>query len=279
MLKRIITSIVAVCVLVPVLFLSDTWVFPIAISLVSVVCLFEMFKCMGLDKRLAVTLPAYLISLLLPILQRLDIAGGKVIAAATVLGVVYLVYLFALVIWSHGKFTYNEMSSSALTSIYIVLSMNMILYIRDFNEDGKFIYLLIFIGAWMTDIFAYFTGFFFGKHKLIEDVSPKKTIEGSIGGIVFCALSFVALGLVVDIFFERNANLLFLAVGGIFISVIAQIGDLIMSVIKRHYGIKDYGKIFPGHGGMLDRFDSILSVALGVAAMCMVSYIFGISMM
>lgn len=279
MLKRIITSIVAVCVLVPVLFLSDTWVFPIAISLVSVVCLFEMFKCMGLDKRLAVTLPAYLVALLLPILQRLDIAGGKVIAAATVLGVVYLVYLFALVIWSHGKFTYNEMSSSALTSIYIVLSMNMILYIRDFNEDGKFIYLLIFIGAWMTDIFAYFTGFFFGKHKLIEDVSPKKTIEGSIGGIVFCALSFVALGLVVDIFFERNANLLFLAVGGIFISVIAQIGDLIMSVIKRHYGIKDYGKIFPGHGGMLDRFDSILSVALGVAAMCMVSYIFGISMM
>ena len=279
MLKRIITSLVAICVLVPVLFLSDTWVFPIAISIVSVICLFEMFKCMGLDKRLALTVPAYLIALLLPILQRLDIPGSKVIATATILGVVYLVYLFALVVWSHGKFTYNEMSSSALTSLYIVLAMNMILYIRDFNEDGQFIYLLIFIGAWMTDIFAYFTGVFFGKHKLIEDVSPKKTIEGSIGGIIFCSLSFVAMGVVADIFFDRNANLIFLAIGGIFISMIAQIGDLIMSVIKRHYGIKDYGKIFPGHGGMLDRFDSILSVTLGVAAMCMVSYIFEISMM
>ena len=279
MLKRIITSLVAICVLVPVLFLSDTWVFPIATSIVSVICLFEMFKCMGLDKRLALTVPAYLIAILLPILQRLDIPGSKVIATATILGVVYLVYLFALVVWSHGKFTYNEMSSSALTSLYIVLAMNMILYIRDFSEDGQFLYLLIFIGAWMTDIFAYFTGVFFGKHKLIEDVSPKKTIEGSIGGIIFCSLSFVAMGVVADIFFDRNANLIFLAIGGIFISMIAQIGDLIMSVIKRHYGIKDYGKIFPGHGGMLDRFDSILSVTLGVAAMCMVSYIFEISMM
>ncbi|MBQ7376617.1 MAG: phosphatidate cytidylyltransferase [Clostridia bacterium] len=279
MLKRIITSIVAVCVLVPVLFLSHTWVFPIAIAIVSVVCLFEMFKCMGLDKKLSVTIPAYLIALLLPTLQRLEIAGTKVIAAATVLCVVYLVYLFALVVWSHGKFTYNQMAASALTSFYIMLAMNMILFIRDFNEDGQFLYLLIFIGAWMTDIFAYFTGVFFGKHKLIEDVSPKKTIEGSIGGIVFCALSFVALGVVADIFFDRNANLVFLAISGVFISMIAQVGDLIMSVIKRHYGIKDYGKIFPGHGGMLDRFDSILSVTLGVAAMCMVSYIFGISMM
>jgi phosphatidate cytidylyltransferase len=140
-----------------------------------------------------------------------------------------------------------------------------------------FIYLLIFIGAWTTDIFAYFTGFFFGKHKLIEDVSPKKTIEGSVGGTIFCALAFVLTGIIVDAFFEGNANLVFLAISGICISVIAQVGDLIMSVIKRHYGIKDYGKIFPGHGGMLDRFDSILAVSLGVAAMCMVSSVIGIS--
>ena len=279
MLKRIITSLVAICVLVPILFLSHTWVFPIAVAIVSVICLFEMFKCMGLDKKLAVTIPAYLIALLLPILQRLEIEGTKVIAAATVLCVVYLVYLFALVVWSHGKFTYNQMAASVLTSFYIMLAMNMILFIRDFNEDGQFLYLLIFIGAWMTDIFAYFTGVFFGKHKLIEDVSPKKTIEGSIGGIVFCALSFVALGLVADIFFDRNANLVFLAISGVFISMIAQVGDLIMSVIKRHYGIKDYGKLFPGHGGMLDRFDSILAVSLGVGAMCLLSMVTNIPLL
>ena len=135
---------------------------------------------------------------------------------------------------------------------------------------------MIFLGAWITDTFAYFTGFFFGKHKLIEDVSPKKTIEGSIGGIFFCALSFVIFGLVVDTWFACDANLIFLGVSGVVISLIAQVGDLIMSVIKRQYGIKDYGKIFPGHGGMLDRFDSILAVSLGLCAVCLFGILTGI---
>ena len=155
----------------------------------------------------------------------------------------------------------------------------MIVYIRDFGETGKYIYFLIFIGAWITDIFAYFVGVFFGKHKLIEDVSPKKTIEGSIGGIVFCALGYLTMGLIVDKFFGCNANYLFLAVSGVIMSVISQIGDLIMSVIKRHYGIKDFGKLFPGHGGMLDRIDSILAVSLAVSLMCMFSYVTGIHLM
>ncbi|MBE6593002.1 MAG: hypothetical protein E7642_03305 [Ruminococcaceae bacterium] len=276
MLKRIITSIFALCVLVPILLLSHTWVFPIAISVVSVMCLFEMFRCMGYHKKFALTLPAYAISALLPVFQRIFENGAKVIALSAVCAVAYLVYAFALVIWSHGRFTYNDMASSVLTSLYIVFAMNMILYIRDFGNNGHIIYLLIFIGAWITDIFAYFTGVFFGKHKLIEDVSPKKTIEGSIGGTVFCALSFVATGIIADMFFGCNANLIFLGCSGVFISFIAQIGDLIMSVIKRHYGIKDYGKIFPGHGGMLDRFDSILAVSVGVAAMCMISFVINI---
>ena len=262
--------------LLPVLFFSHTWVFPAAISIVSVMCLFEMFRCVGLHKKLSVTVPAYIIGAVLPLLQRADFFVGKVVPLSAVFSIVYLVYLFALSIWSHGKFTYSDMCTSALTSIYIVFALNMILYIRDFNESGMIIYLLVFIGAWITDIFAYFTGFFFGKHKLIEDVSPKKTIEGSIGGTLFCSLSFVLTGIIADLFFGGNANIIFLAVSGIFISVIAQIGDLIMSLIKRHYGIKDYGKIFPGHGGMLDRFDSILAVSLGVAAMCMVSLIIGV---
>ncbi len=276
MLQRIITSVIALCVLLPILWFSDTWIFPVAISVISVICLFEMFKCMGLHKKLSITLPTYVIGTLLPILQRIPGFNTKVVPLAAVLAIAYLVYLFGLVVWSHGKFTYSDMSASALTSFYIVFALNMILYIRDFNTNGKYIYLLTFIGAWITDIFAYFTGVFFGKHKLIEDVSPKKTIEGSIGGIVFCSISFVVMGIIIDVFFGGNANIVFLAISGLFISVIAQVGDLIMSVIKRHYGIKDYGKIFPGHGGMLDRFDSILAVAMGVAAMCMVSSIINV---
>ena len=196
-----------------------------------------------------------------------------------IVAALYLVYLFALVVWSHGKILFADAAVCFTLSLYIIAALSSILYVRDYGESGKYIYLLIFIGAWVTDIFAYFTGFFFGKHKLIEDVSPKKTIEGSIGGIVFCSLGFVSLGLVVDGFFGQDANLIFLALSGIVISIISQIGDLIMSVLKRHYKIKDFGKIFPGHGGMLDRFDSILAVSLGLCAVCMFASLMGISLM
>jgi len=137
----------------------------------------------------------------------------------------------------------------------------------------------VFIGAWVTDTFAYFTGMLLGKHKLIPDVSPKKTVEGSIGGTLFCAVAFVVFGVITNTWFGTDANFLLLAIGGVFIAVIAQIGDLIMSVIKRHYGIKDYGKIFPGHGGMLDRFDSVLIVSLGLAVMCMLVSLFDIKLL
>lgn len=276
MLKRIITSVVAVGVLLPILWFSDTFVFPIAAAIVTVICLFEMARCMGLHKNLALMLPLYVFALAFPILQRIFVEDMYVAIIAFIAASAYVVYTFALVIWSHGKLPYSDACSHCLTSFYILLAMNMIVYVRDFGENGKYIYLLIFMGAWITDSFAYFTGVFFGKHKLIEDVSPKKTIEGSIGGIVFCSLSYVVLGLITDAFFGCQANLIFLAISGVIMAVIAQVGDLIMSVIKRHYGIKDYGKIFPGHGGMLDRFDSILAVTLGVALMCMFSYITGI---
>ena len=130
----------------------------------------------------------------------------------------------------------------------------------------------------MTDAFAYFTGVFIGKHKLIEDVSPKKTIEGSIGGIFFCTLSFVLIGVITNKFFGTHANLVFLAVSGVIVSIVSQVGDLIMSVIKRHYGIKDFGKIFPGHGGVIDRFDSVLIVSLAMGAICMFAQLKGINL-
>lgn len=279
MLKRIITALCALVVLFPILYFSGTIAFSGVVAVVALICLFEMFKCMGLHKNIALTLPVYIAATVFPFLMRLSLDIGLVIMLAFIFACVYLVYVFALIIWSHGKLTYKDACSSFLTSLYIVLALNMVIYVRDFGESGKYLYFLIFIGAWMTDIFAYFTGVFFGKHKLIEDVSPKKTIEGSIGGIVFCSISFVVFGIIVDAFFGGEANLIFLAISGIVMSVISQIGDLIMSVIKRHYGIKDYGKLFPGHGGMLDRLDSVLAVSAALSMICMISYIIGIPLM
>ena len=278
MLKRIITSLVAVCVLVPVLFLSGTWVLPVAISVVSLIAVYEMLRCMGVHKKYVITAPLYLAAAAFPILLRTFENDFNVAKIAFIAAALYLIMLFAAVVWSHGKFHFADAMAMFTVTAYIIAAMNSIIYVRDFGEGGKYIYLLIFLGAWMTDIFAYFTGVFIGKHKLIEDVSPKKTVEGSIGGIFFCAVSFVVFGIVLDVFFEANANVLFLAVSGVVVSVISQIGDLIMSVIKRHYGIKDYGKLFPGHGGMLDRFDSVLAVGLGMTAICMISGMLGINL-
>ena len=277
MLKRSITAVAATIVLLPILWFSDTLVFPIALALAALLCLFEMFRCMGLHKNLAITLPLYAAALAFPVLQR-EIDYVSLVMVAFICAALYAVYLFALIIWSQGKIAYKDATACAFTALYIIVAMNMIVYIRDFGDRGKYLYFLIFIGAWVTDIFAYFSGFFFGRHKLIESVSPKKTIEGSIGGTLFCAIGFVVMGAIANSF-GCDANFVFLAIGGIIVSIISQIGDLIMSVIKRHYGIKDYGRLFPGHGGMLDRLDSILAVSIALAALCMFSQLVGIPLM
>ncbi len=279
MLKRIITSIVALAVLLPVLFFSDTVVFPIAIAVVSLIAMYEIFKCIGMQKRIGVILPVYLFAVVSPFLMRYLWSRTAFTMIAFMVAALYIIYLFAHVVWSHGSLPFGDGAAMFAIAVYILAAMASIMYVRDFSNGGKYLYLLIFLGAWVTDVFAYFTGYFIGKHKLIEDVSPKKTVEGSIGGIVFCAAGFALFGWIVNHFFGQSANILFLIISGIILSVVSQIGDLIMSVIKRHYGIKDFGKLFPGHGGMLDRFDSILAVSLGLAAICIFSTLTGIQLM
>ena len=185
---------------------------------------------------------------------------------------VIVLYFFAVLTFSHGKYKIADVGISFMTVFYILAGFNAILVLHDFESFGAYVYLLAFIGAWITDTFAYFCGMLLGrggKHKLIPDVSPKKTWEGSIGGTVFCIGAMILFGFIIS---KINAsvavNYVMLAVAGLFVSIVSQIGDLCMSVIKRTYGIKDYGKLFPGHGGMLDRFDSVLAVAVVLAVFC-----------
>ena len=265
MKQRIITSIVAVCVLIPVLILHDSPLLPLGIAVCSVIAVFEMLGCIGIKKFGAVSTPLYLAAVVFPFLIRYlkDAELVKSIAVCAVTAV--SLYLFGVLIFSHGKYQIGQIGAVAFSVLYILIAFNAILVIHDWVDGGKYLYLVCFIGAWITDIFAYFCGMLLGrggKHKLIPEVSPKKTVEGSIGGIVFCVLSLILFGFIVEqIAPDFQANLLIFGLAGIFVSVVAQIGDLSMSVIKRTYGIKDYGKLFPGHGGILDRFDSVLAVS------------------
>ena len=278
MKTRIITGVVAVCILLPVLYFSATPVLSVAIAAVAVISVYEMLGCIGV-KKLHISLPIYISAAVMPFLVRYIEESLTFATIAFAVAALVLIYLFAVAVLSHGKFTFEMLGTLFAASLYIISAYCAILYVRDFGDNGKYIYILIFLGAWVTDTFAYFSGMLFGKHKLIPDVSPKKTIEGRIGGTIFCSVSFVAFGIITNTWFGTDANFLLLAVGGIVMAVISQIGDLIMSVIKRHYGIKDYGKIFPGHGGMLDRFDSVLAVSLGLAVMCMIVSLFGVNLL
>lgn len=278
MLKRIITSIIAVIIFVPILVFSNTWVFPIAMSFACLVACFEMMSCIGQKKNIWLMIPICLVGLAFPIGMRYAYLMSaqhpntfcEVIKLAMGIFFILALYIFSVAVFDHKKLSITDAGLIYASIAYIVAAFTSIVYIHDFIDYGGYIYLLVFICAWITDTFAYFTGRFFGKHKLIPEVSPKKTVEGAIGGVVFCVISAIIFAIVVENFFigTGKANYLVLGISAVFISVVSQTGDLIMSVIKRHYGIKDYGKLFPGHGGILDRFDSVLAVSILFAVIC-----------
>ena len=273
MLKRILTAIVAIALLLPVLYFSDTVIFPVVIALCTLIGVFEMLRCTGLLRHFLLSIPSFLLSACFPLLSWYYMTSGKdnfqEIAVLTVTGMAF--YLFAVLTFSHGKLHLNEISITFLTVFYIIAAFTALVTLRYRTTDGKYLYLICFIGAWVTDTFAYFCGRFFGKHKLIPEVSPKKTIEGSIGGILFCVAAMALYGWVVQKHSGGTVvpNYLVLCLSGVAISLVSQVGDLLMSVVKRTYGIKDYGKLFPGHGGILDRFDSVMAVAIVLSIICM----------
>ncbi len=266
MRTRVITGLVALCVLIPILIFSNTFLLDAALAICCIIAIFEMLKCVGTVKKLWISVPTLVISplLILAVRPLKGMMEGFSFTQVTLpVLLCAMLYLLAVMVFSKNKITIEDIAVSGFMAAYITAAFASILFLRD-STGGAYTYLLVFIGAWVTDIFAYFCGMLFGKHKLIPEVSPKKTIEGSICGTLFCGVSFILYGILIDRFVEHatRTSLLVLFAYGIIVAIVSQIGDLCMSAIKRHYGIKDFGKLFPGHGGMLDRFDSILAVGL-----------------
>ncbi len=261
MLKRIITAFVCIGLFIPVCIFSDTYVFPIIFSFLSLVATVEVLRCVG-NKNSFIMILSCLLAIAGPVLSRVVPDTGIFILSFFAVSFVYLLINMTVSVFSHGKYDVEIAALSFMTVFYVISSFTSIVLLRD-TPNGQYIYLLAFVGPWVSDTFAYFTGYFFGKHKLIEDVSPKKTIEGSIGGIVFTGISFIiyALILINLVHASFDPSYVALAVVGFIVSVISQIGELMASLIKRMFGVKDDGKLFPGHGGVMDRFDSVLPVA------------------
>lgn len=288
MKQRAITSLLIILGMTAVLFLSWTPVYPVILSVFAVFAAFEVLKVFNLHLRLFLAVPAYLISATMPclayILDRFDIKvfglspsiGFLMILALTMYAL--MIYLFVVAVCERGRMAFGEFASAFIMVVYMVTSFSAISLIRYIDGTGLFCLGMILISAWVTDVGAYLVGYFFGRHKLIPEVSPKKTVEGSVGGIVSAVLGMMLYGLIVNLITSAidgiptvTPNYLILGVAGGILSVVSQVGDLIASVIKRENGVKDYGKIFPGHGGVMDRFDSILAVSMATLVICLLT--------
>ena len=261
---RIITGVCMGAVMIPVLLFSEYIIYPIFLSLLCLMATYEMLKVFKKERRPEIAVPSFLLAAGYPLIpffiRNIDWQLAFVIMA---LGIcLYMMYLFSICVAHKGRMLLVEVFSTFTTVSYILIGFSALSIIR-YLPFGEYEFLLAFFTAWGCDIFAYFVGTFIGKHKLIVEVSPKKTVEGAIGGVV-CTFAIIMLyGFLIERFVPGvEANYIALAILGLVLPVVSQIGDLFASLIKREAGIKDYSKLFPGHGGVMDRFDSMIAVAI-----------------
>jgi phosphatidate cytidylyltransferase len=178
-----------------------------------------------------------------------------------VLFILFLMLLMFVYVFEFPKYKAEQIAIAFLGLFYVSIMLSYIYQVR-IMEDGAFLVWLIFIGAWGSDTCAYCIGVLIGKHKIIPKLSPKKSLEGSIAGVIGAALLGFLYALAVQKYITdiENPLVLFTIIGAAS-SIISQIGDWAASAIKRDHDIKDYGNLIPGHGGILDRFDSIIFTA------------------
>ncbi len=252
MKTRIISGFILFPIVFLTIFLGGT-ILKFALLFASLVALFELFKAIYGEHQninyisFAFTLVFYLVFLNtnLPI---------------DFLVIIYCMILFCYLVLKYPSINFHDVSIALFAVLYIPVLFSYVYRIREM-ENGIFYVWLVLISAFATDTFAYFTGVFLGKNKLIPHLSPNKTIEGSVGGIVGTILTSIIFALVYNACFDTSFNVLYVALVGFVCSIFAQFGDLTASSIKRVTEVKDFGDLIPGHGGILDRFDSILFTA------------------
>lgn len=254
MKTRILVAVVGIPVLAYVVLWAPPAVMLVALMLLAGIGGAELQRCVsGVKNGSMVVLSALLPLLAVLYLGVVPTAGMGALLCALV------VVLFGYAIFKGGQVKFNQLMATLFASLFIAYSFSAFLRIEAIGVHRAYL-LLPFILSFACDTFAYFAGRAFGKHKLAPKVSPNKTVEGSVGGIlgnIVCGLLFA---FVMDQWFGGSIGYGAMALLALLCSIVAQIGDLSFSLIKREFGIKDYGHLFLEHGGVLDRFDSVLFV-------------------
>jgi len=256
--------------------ISENLMLSIAVSIITLMGLSELYGALGyFKKNIPLAVFGYIQSLIILFFNFASESNITFMHRNLMLMIfIYVIVLFVYMVLSHPKTTFSDIGMCFLSTFYITMFLSYLVLIRK-GTDGKFLIWIPLIIAWLSDTMAFTFGKLFGKHKLIPTVSPKKTVEGAVGGLFGGAFFMLVFGLVSSYFFGKPVNYINMIILGVIGSVVAQFGDLAASCIKRECNIKDFGNILPGHGGILDRFDSVIVVGPFVYYFLMVFPVFG----
>lgn len=258
--ERVISAIVLVIIALATI-LPGGPILAVTLYLVSMVGFLELTKACGVREKNGKKINALEIMGLVAItcyyLSMFLIQDAICFMIAVLLFLIGLMFVY---VFSFPEFTANQVMATYFSLIYAPVMLSFVFLTRQLTH-GIYLVWMIFISSWISDTCAYLVGVLIGKHRLAPVLSPKKSIEGSIGGIAGSAIVGALFGYYLDSVLEMNQLIVLLAVVGAVGSVISQVGDLAASAIKRNHEIKDYGKLIPGHGGIMDRFDSVIFTA------------------
>lgn len=269
MKTRIISGAVGIIIFVAAIFAAlkiDTVILHVLLAAIGCIGVYEALKTTGYVKSKFVLISSLIYAAITPFVYSIDMLGAKLgfnlaIKHEACL-ILYAVVIFVIAMFRHNEIKPTEVTYAFAATVAITFAFWSLAAIFS-NPDGNglFYLIIVVIAAWGCDTGAYFTGYFFGKHKMAPEISPKKTVEGAVGGIIIDVLLMLVACLVFNKITGQTANLVTILCATPFLAFAGMLGDLVFSYIKRDCSIKDYGKLMPGHGGVLDRFDSVAVVA------------------
>ena len=255
-LKRILTTVFGLPIVALLFVLGNQYVIGIAVLIASIISMYEYFEAVKKVSK-PIQWVGYLANIY--IIGAMFLETEKLLHLVALSIPIIMLILFLNVIFTDMKITFKDVAYTLVGIMYVPFFFMFLELIRKI-ENGKILFAYTFVVSWSTDIFAYLIGKHFGKHKFSK-ISPKKSIEGWIAGAIGAVIISVIYMVISNKFWGTEFSYGMIALISLGLSLLSQVGDFVASSVKRFVDVKDYGNLLPGHGGMLDRLDSLIFIA------------------
>ena len=254
--KRVASALIGFPIVALVLIYANNIIIDVIFSIIALISLHEFYNAISKDSN-PVRWIGYLACISIAFIHIIPVEVINLIIPLSISSIILLLFLNVIL----SKMTYNikDISYTFFGIFYIAMFLMFLAIIRGM-ENGEILIWYVFMAAWITDIFAYLVGKHLGRHKFSK-ISPNKTIEGCIGGTIGAIIVMLIYTYFINLYFGLQYSYIHIAIIALLLSALSQIGDFAASTIKRYVDIKDYSELIPGHGGMLDRIDSLLFIA------------------